>query len=1322
MIARQALRAAPSAAACVPALAALVEVAGELREDDLGGTGAARARRLLDEAIRYLRAASLELPSGSEDHRMTLFLLARACRCRDHDTGPVPDLDDAIACLRRLRAALPSGGPDLAEVEVLLADALLNRAVRAGGRIADVDEAGDILGSVLDGLPPDHPGRRTVAAALAMAHAVRYAMFGGTGTDRDDAAAYAAACLSQRDEPDEPATTAHLVLAWVALTRQHTPEQRSSMLMRAEIEAARTDAEASARLLARLGEAEISRADAEIAVDHLRQIPAGGGNAALHTTVPLLWALAQLAILRAGGPDAEVGPVVDDLASMAADPAAAGPERGELLALRAALLAARSQARPAGDGREPAVAALGEAVSGLPAGHLLRSPVLSMLTGLLTRQPAATGPADDLTARLDEAAAVLDWLPPDDPEATRAMAVIGTHILSATVTNRSVLGDDRFIAQFKRLVAGVAPGDPLALVGEFLLGSARYAQAIMRRESEDADAALSELIQRADSVPAGHEARPFVLAGVAIAYVERHGMNGELRLLDLADKRINQALAEADAPGSPYGTGTQLHGHLLHVRGHLGVLRLAYDRNLPRLTEAIADLELAETELGPELATQLGVVSALETARMQRAELATPSGPGMPLNAETSDALDRLREAAENAGRDRFDYPVLAAQAAAGLVMRGLSTGDVALVDQGIALLADTCAIPGLGLRERPRMLQAHGYALHTRYAMTRDKRDLSNAIARLEEARRAVEQEPGSPYAGSVLQSLADAYRTRDNRALGDVDRAVRIGLAALREHAGDVLLQDNDDNALHMARRGTSDATEMARWFLAHDRGDAAITALELGRGMVLHAATSGTGVADALTEAGHPDMAAEWTGRTGESGDDDLRYQAMLTLEGTPAEARLLSPPTAGDLAAALAGTGADALAYLIPREDSGPGIGVLVDRAGTVSWLPLPQLRAGPGSPVGEFQRARQAWERALEAPADEAAQAAARAEWLDGLAAVCDWAWQAAIGPLLRAVPAPDGRTSARDARGAARIVLVPGGELGLVPWHAARRPAGESLARREYACHHAVISYASSARQFMDAARRRVRPWAQAPVLVSDAEISLIYSEVEIAHLYAAHYAAGAVYGCAHGRLGASTPGDAAASRDDVLAALPHGASPGASLLHFGCHGRVSVPVLGSSLRLGADPRGEDVSVSVRDILRQARTAQAQEREGGGLVVLAACVTDVTEADYDEALTLATAFLAAGSTGVVAARWSVPDVPTALFMAAFHRFLNSGNGGHADPAHALRQAQLWMLDPDREVPDSWPRMLRQEADIDGEPYGPDLTSIEAWAGFAYQGR
>jgi CHAT domain-containing protein len=70
-------------------------------------------------------------------------------------------------------------------------------------------------------------------------------------------------------------------------------------------------------------------------------------------------------------------------------------------------------------------------------------------------------------------------------------------------------------------------------------------------------------------------------------------------------------------------------------------------------------------------------------------------------------------------------------------------------------------------------------------------------------------------------------------------------------------------------------------------------------------------------------------------------------------------------------------------------------------------------------------------------------------------------------------------------------------------------------------------------------------------------------------------------------------------------------------------------------------------------------------------------------------------------------------------MAAFHRFLNEGDG---DPARALREAQLWMLDPDREVPASWRAELRDEAGLDGRPGGPDLTSIETWAGFTYQGR
>ena len=132
------------------------------------------------------------------------------------------------------------------------------------------------------------------------------------------------------------------------------------------------------------------------------------------------------------------------------------------------------------------------------------------------------------------------------------------------------------------------------------------------------------------------------------------------------------------------------------------------------------------------------------------------------------------------------------------------------------------------------------------------------------------------------------------------------------------------------------------------------------------------------------------------------------------------------------------------------------------------LPLPGLKAGADSPVGDFLAARRSAEAAMAVPgksAKAAAEAAARPFWLAALGALCDWAWRAALGRVLSAVPAGAGREP--------RIVLVPGGELGLVPWHAARRPGD-----LRYACQGAIISYAASARQFVDAARRRPRPWA----------------------------------------------------------------------------------------------------------------------------------------------------------------------------------------------------------------------------------------------------
>ncbi len=165
----------------------------------------------------------------------------------------------------------------------------------------------------------------------------------------------------------------------------------------------------------------------------------------------------------------------------------------------------------------------------------------------------------------------------------------------------------------------------------------------------------------------------------------------------------------------------------------------------------------------------------------------------------------------------------------------------------------------------------------------------------------------------------------------------------------------------------------------------------------------------------------------------------------------------------------------------------------------------------------------------------------------------------------------------------------------------------------------------------------------------------------------------------------------------------------------------MTVPVLAASLMLGVTRGGDEIAVSIRDILRQARmAAPSQPDAGGGLVVLAACLTDVTESDYDEALTLASAFLAAGSSGVVAARWAISDDTTMVFMAAFHHFLN---GPVSDPPRALRETQLWMLDPAREIPAAWPDPLRQKASaMAASSRGTKLAGIEAWAAFTYQGR
>ncbi|HEX5403906.1 MAG TPA: CHAT domain-containing protein [Pseudonocardiaceae bacterium] len=462
-----------------------------------------------------------------------------------------------------------------------------------------------------------------------------------------------------------------------------------------------------------------------------------------------------------------------------------------------------------------------------------------------------------------------------------------------------------------------------------------------------------------------------------------------------------------------------------------------------------------------------------------------------------------------------------------------------------------------------------------------------------------------------------------------------------------------------------------------------------------MVLDAAILSADLPALLRESGHVDLARRWEQEAAIAGTapwdsassavagmptpSDLRQEVLAAIEGTQAGAGLFSVPSVHDIGAALRATEAEALVYLVPGLEGRSGLAILVDSDATARVAPLPALRADDG-PIETF---RQCQRNLLTAAADDVASA--RQQWSSALTALCRWAWSAGIGPVL------DNLVGTRPGR-PGRVVLAPVGTLGAVPWHAACRAVPGGV---RYAGQDAILSYAASARQFVDAARRQHRPWHAEPALVRVRASGLHWDTREMAEIRAHCYPGCTVLGAA----------DDPVTPTAVTALLPGADDDDASVVHLSCHGEHAPVPVDSSLLLDDGSR-----LYVRDVLRHARGRRADA--SGGLVVLATCVSDLTDSAHDEALTLATTFLVAGGSGVVGARWPVADLPTALFMIMFHHYLNSG---YPQPATALRATQLWMLDPDRRLPEG----------VDTKLAGPmrraGLADVANWAAFTYQG-
>ncbi|MEU5692287.1 CHAT domain-containing protein [Actinosynnema sp. NPDC020468] len=510
------------------------------------------------------------------------------------------------------------------------------------------------------------------------------------------------------------------------------------------------------------------------------------------------------------------------------------------------------------------------------------------------------------------------------------------------------------------------------------------------------------------------------------------------------------------------------------------------------------------------------------------------------------------------------------------------------------------------------------------------------------------------------------------------DLARARASGLRVLAAAQWQVLLQSRGEHALAIARSRSDDTDRMVAWCVEDGAVEDLVRALDARRALVLTAANTTRNAAGALVAAGRTELAEEWAAADSELDLGAARRRVLRELGDEFAT----SPPEVAEIRRALAAHGSDALVYLVGRTDRHEGMAVVVPAVGDVRVRPLPLLTSEPESPVGRYLAAYDAWQGAGTSTGPE------HVAWSERLAEVCDWAWDAAGATLRDAVDVP----------GTPRLVLVPVGALGAVPWHAAvRRDQG----RERRLAEDVRLTSTPSARLFCEAVARTAVTAGRA-VLVGNPARDLLPGATEVEALRAAFHPDAVVMGARNRppRPAVWFP-DGPGTPAEVVARL----EVPVPVLHLACH---AVADMRRPLDSAVHLAGSDV-LSAGELLGLSPTRPVDL----GLVVLAACATNAGGVDYDETLSLSTAFLAVGARSVVGSLWRVPaGARTVCLMFVLHHHLARGLA----PADAVRETQLWALDPNRELPEPAPDHLRRAAREE------DLADPRCWAAFVLVGR
>ena len=1275
----------------------------------------------LDQCISMWDAAKDELPEDPSDQAGCLRNLAIALEDRFALSGDHADLGRAVELLEQAVAAAAPASPQLrGRRQVLLR--VLKARFDVTGQQRDLDKMADLLETMAQDAPPQL--KRSYQTRLARVLDQKLTYFGGSLPTWYRAVEILEAVLADTPagDPARPAHQGQLAIALHQLAEQTGDLQqteRAVSLASAALEATREDAPewaAYARDLAVIlrGRARrtSSREDVDQAVRLLEQIDMTSltgpdayvprvslGNAlllrfqicrsqadldkavatmedAVACTTPqtpqrrvalrnLTAALQARHAVTADPKDLERLASLHQERANAGDPAA-GPRdasalieeyelTGDLGTLDAAIAEMTTTLAPSADSAEyhDSLLQLGQA---------------------LWKKYEHTGDIDLLNRAIEIYENILTEAPAESPARSWALARLAASLRDRYVRTATAADLDRAIATYRTALEAPGASQMMKLEVYGNLGLALWDRYGSTGGLRDLDNAIAAIQGRAslETGYARHDETALNTLGLALR--DRFLLSGDPEDLARAVRAHQEALA-LTAPSSPYRSSrlNNLAGTYYH--------RWLYSKALPDLDRAI-DLFEQAIEVGPPgQDNRLRALANLAVCLRNRYTQEWDAG-------DLAHAVTVAEKAAAETPADSAEYP------------------------PAVTALADTLRIryDQAGRRDDlQRAAQAYRECC-TRTQHTRADLVLTAAMAWCRWASRRGSWREAAEAGEFAVSAMIRLFQNQYGRPHKEAWLAASRGVPALAAYAlamagepgrAAVALESSRSLLLSEAlRQGRADLDALqalGHGDLADRYREAAErwTRLLAMAGQPLDSLPQPSGTAP-LPHASAA-MASAETSRFMTAWQQDAKLKearaaldaAIEAIHGIPGQEKFLRSPGIDDIRAAAASP----LVYLVAAEHGGMALIVRPPVCGNHDQegplvVPLPELTTGEAA--GWTRAFREAHQRREDHPA-----------WHGALDALTACLWTAAIGPVIKALD------------GAETAVLIPVGQLVMLPLHAAWTADATVPAGRRYALDDVCLSYAPNAVSLGAAAGVAASAGADSLLLVEEPRPStrepLPFARAE---------APAVADPFTHIK---------ALKHENATVSAVLGALDGHNVQHFTCHAIADLASpLDSALILAGDE-----PLTLREILEQhpGRPGRTALR----LAVLAACETQVPGRQLpDEVISLPAGLIQAGAAGVIASQWAVSGLATAMLMT---RFYHCWKHDQLSPAAALRAAQRWLRDTtNREKADYFEAAARGEsgpvsdsarilwrAMVRKAPGDRAHAHISEWAAFVYTG-